>query len=151
MSGYPERRTRCSTCCRMTAEEIDQLAAAIVRRMAAHERVREDDKHFVSLPFEEQKRIQKDKMRQQDRERKGLKRPAELNETSEEASTDTAPLIPETGFLRLPEILKMVPVSASSWWRGVREGRYPAAIKLGVRTTVWRAEDIRALIKEQGK
>ncbi|TSK09249.1 MAG: AlpA family phage regulatory protein [Geobacter sp.] len=55
--------------------------------------------------------------------------------------------VPESGLLRLPEILRLIPVSASSWWRGVRGGRYPAGIKLGARTTVWRAEDIKALIK----
>jgi predicted DNA-binding transcriptional regulator AlpA len=54
--------------------------------------------------------------------------------------------IPATGFLRLPQVLQFVPVGKSSWWAGVKSGRYPAAVKLGPRTTAWRAEDITALI-----
>lgn len=55
--------------------------------------------------------------------------------------------LPETGFLRLPEVLKLYPVSRSTWWAGVRAGRYPQPVKIGERCTAWRAEDIRALIE----
>lgn len=55
--------------------------------------------------------------------------------------------LPETGFLRLREVLALFPVSRSRWWAGVKEGRFPAAIKLGPNTTAWRAEDIRRLIQ----
>jgi predicted DNA-binding transcriptional regulator AlpA len=54
--------------------------------------------------------------------------------------------IPETGFLRLPEVLRLYPISKSTWWAGVKIGRYPQPCKLGERVTAWRAEDIRALI-----
>jgi len=47
-----------------------------------------------------------------------------------------------TGFLRLPEVLKIIPVGKSTWWQGVKEGRYPRAIKLGPRTTAWSRADI---------
>lgn len=57
------------------------------------------------------------------------------------------PLLPDTGFVRLPQILALIPISRSAWWAGVREGKYPKGIKLGSKTTVWRAEDIRALIQ----
>lgn len=56
------------------------------------------------------------------------------------------PLLPETGFVRLPQILALIPISRSAWWAGVRQGKFPKAIKLAAKTTVWRAEDIRALI-----
>ncbi len=56
------------------------------------------------------------------------------------------PLLPETGFVRLPQILALIPISRSAWWAGVRQGKFPKAIKLAPKTTVWRAEDIRALI-----
>ena len=59
--------------------------------------------------------------------------------------------IPSTGFLRLPQILKLFPISMSAWWQGCRQGRYPQPVKLGPRTTVWRAEDIRELIQSVGK
>lgn len=55
--------------------------------------------------------------------------------------------LPETGFLRLPEVLRVYPVSRSTWWAGVRNGRFPAGVKLGPNTTAWRVEDIRALIE----
>lgn len=54
--------------------------------------------------------------------------------------------LPETGFIRLPEILRVLPVSKSAWWAGVKLGRFPQAVKLGPRTTAWRVEDIKALI-----
>ena len=38
-------------------------------------------------------------------------------------------------------------ISKSSFWTGVREGRFPKPISLGPRTTVWRVQDIRALIE----
>lgn len=57
---------------------------------------------------------------------------------------------PQTGLVRLKAILGPdgpIPVSKSSWWEGVRSGRYPKPVKLGPRTTAWRVEDIRALIE----
>lgn len=66
--------------------------------------------------------------------------------------------LPETGYLRLSQIVgkpatskapatpALIPISKSSWWAGVRNGRYPKPVKLGKRTTVWRIEDIRSLI-----
>ena len=58
----------------------------------------------------------------------------------------TRPILPETGFVRLPQVLAIIPISRSAWWAGIREGKLPKGIKLGSKTTVWRAEDIRALI-----
>ncbi|MDP3521945.1 MAG: AlpA family phage regulatory protein [Hydrogenophaga sp.] len=65
-----------------------------------------------------------------------------------------APTLPATGFLRLSHIIgskkasvpPLIPVGKTTWWDGVKSGRYPQPIKLAPRVTVWRAEDIRALI-----
>ncbi len=60
---------------------------------------------------------------------------------------------PRTGLVRLSQILSPngpIPVSKSTWWQGVREGRFPQPLKLGPRTTVWRVEDIRALFEDAG-
>lgn len=96
-------------------------------------------------------------------------------------------LLPETGFLRLPQIIgqraisveeaernqreakaasargekpswkpkcqresipALIPISRASWLAGVQSGKYPPAIKLGPRTTVWSVESIRALIEQ---
>ncbi|HVV97946.1 MAG TPA: AlpA family phage regulatory protein [Rhodanobacteraceae bacterium] len=55
--------------------------------------------------------------------------------------------IPETGFLRLPQVLALIPVCKTTWWNGVRSGRYPQPTRaLGKNITAWRVEDIRALI-----
>lgn len=59
--------------------------------------------------------------------------------------------LPETGFLRISQILAPtgpIPVSKSTWWAGVKDGRFPKPLKLGARVTVWRVEDIRQLISE---
>ena len=66
--------------------------------------------------------------------------------------------IPETGFLRLAQIVgdqkrgipPIIPVSRSTWWLGVKTGRFPQPVKLGPSTTAWRAEDIRDLITGLG-
>lgn len=63
---------------------------------------------------------------------------------------ENSPVLPATGFLRLPEVLHFYPVSKSTWWAGIRAGRYPRPVKLGERCTAWRAEDIRALIEAAG-
>ena len=80
-------------------------------------------------------------------------------------SKDTQPsyykhVIPSTGFLRLPQIIgnpkakppipALIPVSKSSWWDGIQKGIYPESVKIGPRTTAWKVEDIRNLIKKLG-
>ena len=55
--------------------------------------------------------------------------------------------VPGTGFLRLPQVLSIIPVGKTSWWKGVKSGRFPKPVKLSERCTAWRAEDIRDLIK----
>jgi prophage regulatory protein len=67
--------------------------------------------------------------------------------------------LPQTGYLRLSQIIgkpatqrapaipALIPVCSSTWWNGVRSGRFPAPVKLGERTTAWRVEDVRALIE----
>jgi predicted DNA-binding transcriptional regulator AlpA len=58
--------------------------------------------------------------------------------------------IPTSGFLRLPQVLALVPVGKSTWWAGCKTGRYPAPVKLSPRTTAWRAEDIADLVERLG-
>lgn len=60
--------------------------------------------------------------------------------------TEASLSLPSTGFLRLPTVLNFIPVGRSTWWAGVKSGAYPAPVKLGVRMTAWRVEDIRAFI-----
>lgn len=63
--------------------------------------------------------------------------------------------LPETGYLRLPQIIgdknadppipAIIPVSKSTWWAGVKSGRYPKSTRLGPRITVWTVSSIREL------
>lgn len=65
------------------------------------------------------------------------------------ADADNAFGLPETGLVRLASILAPngpIPVGKSTWWEGVKSGRFPKPVKLGPRVTAWRVEDIRALV-----
>jgi prophage regulatory protein len=68
--------------------------------------------------------------------------------------------LPATGYLRLRDIIgrpatkqdpgipALIPISASTWWAGVKSGRYPQPTRaLGARITAWPVESIRALIE----
>ena len=57
-------------------------------------------------------------------------------------------VIPETGFVRLSQVLSVIPLGKTCWWKGVKSGRFPKPIKLSERCTAWKAEDIRELIKQ---
>lgn len=50
-----------------------------------------------------------------------------------------------------PGITPIIPVARSTWWAGVKSGRFPAGMKLsGGKVTVWRAEDIREFLEQGG-
>jgi predicted DNA-binding transcriptional regulator AlpA len=57
-------------------------------------------------------------------------------------------LLPEIGLVRLPTILKVIAVSKSTWWAGVKSGRFPKSVKVGRRITAWKVEDIRGLVNK---
>lgn len=66
--------------------------------------------------------------------------------------------LPETGYVRLPQILgdpkanppvpPIIPVSKTTWYAGIKDGRYPTPVKLGGRISAWRVQDIRALCNQ---
>jgi predicted DNA-binding transcriptional regulator AlpA len=61
-----------------------------------------------------------------------------------------AQITSQKAFLRLRDIVGpdgLIPVSKSTWWAGVKTGRFPAPVKLGPRLTVWRSEDISKYIE----
>ena len=53
-------------------------------------------------------------------------------------------------LLRIKEVLNLIPVSRSTWYIGVKSGRFPRPIKLGVRIAVWPEKDIFELISNRG-
>ena len=42
--------------------------------------------------------------------------------------------LPTVGYIRLPQILKIFPIS-KTWWEGCRSGVFPKSVKLGPRTS----------------
>lgn len=73
-------------------------------------------------------------------------------ETITYSCSQSGSIVSEGGerLLRLSDILAPrgpIPVSKSSWWVGVRSGRYPRPFKLSSRVTVWRMRDITALVE----
>ena len=56
--------------------------------------------------------------------------------------------LPDDAFVRLPTVLAVYPVGRSTWWAGVKNGKYPAPIKLGANISAWRAGQIRQLIQQ---
>jgi len=45
--------------------------------------------------------------------------------------------LPDSAILRLPDVLRLIPVSRSTWWAGVKSGLYPKPIKIGKRACGW--------------
>ena len=56
--------------------------------------------------------------------------------------------IPEFGFLRLNDVLRIIPVSKTTWYNGIRSGRFPKGIRLSQNIVVWRVEDIKNLVRQ---
>lgn len=63
--------------------------------------------------------------------------------------------IPEKGFLRLKQVLQLIPIGRTKWFEGIQAGEFPAPVKFG-RCSLYRARDIVELInrienRENGK
>lgn len=82
--------------------------------------------------------------------------PNALSTTAAIASAASSPVtvprtvLPDTGFLRQPQVLFFVPISKSTLWRRVQARTFPEPVKLSERVTAWRAEDIRSWINGHG-
>lgn len=67
-------------------------------------------------------------------------------------------MLPETGYLRLSQIIgdrkkgipALIPMAESTWFLGVKTGRYPKAVSLGPRMRGYRVEEIKKLMAEMG-
>jgi prophage regulatory protein len=54
--------------------------------------------------------------------------------------------------LRVKQIVKpagLLPFSAAHWWAGVKDGRYPKPIIQSGRMTMWKTEDVLAVLGER--
>ncbi len=50
----------------------------------------------------------------------------------------------EQKFLRLPQVLQLIPIGKSTLWEKVKKGEFPKQIKLGPKISVWKASDVQA-------
>lgn len=57
--------------------------------------------------------------------------------------------LPNVGFLRQPQVLRLIPISKSTLWRRVQARTFPQPVKLSERITAWRAEDVRKWMEEK--
>lgn len=60
-------------------------------------------------------------------------------------------ILPECGYVRLPTVLAVFPVSKSTWWAGIKSGKFPAGVKLTPRVTGWDVAAIRKLLEQAPK
>ena len=61
-----------------------------------------------------------------------------------------AEIIRYTALIKLPDVLLLYPVSRSSWYQGIKAGKYPPPVKIGPRSSAWRLSDINKLIEDVG-
>lgn len=54
---------------------------------------------------------------------------------------------PQIVFLRLPEVLKRVPVGRTAWYDAIKAGEAPKPVKLGG-ASMWPAHEIDALARK---
>jgi predicted DNA-binding transcriptional regulator AlpA len=55
--------------------------------------------------------------------------------------------LPQTGFVRLPTVLKLYPVSRAKWWADWAEGKVPRGVLLSRRIRAWSVEEIRSFLE----
>ena len=56
--------------------------------------------------------------------------------------------LPNEGFVRLPVVLKVLSIGKTTWWCGIRDGKFPKPAMMGKRTARWNVKDIRAIIEK---
>jgi predicted DNA-binding transcriptional regulator AlpA len=65
-------------------------------------------------------------------------------------NTQTAPrtqppaTLPDSGYIRISALIKIIPFSASTVWRKAKNGTFPKPYKLSAQITAFKIEDVRA-------
>ncbi len=49
-------------------------------------------------------------------------------------------------LLKIKECLKVIPVAQSTWWAGIKDGRFPKPVKIGG-NTFWRYSDVMKVVQ----
>jgi predicted DNA-binding transcriptional regulator AlpA len=66
----------------------------------------------------------------------------------EDLQMKPATTLPETGYIRLPTVLSVLPMAKSTFYLGIKNNKYPKPTKLSERISAWRVEDIRRLLED---
>ena len=56
--------------------------------------------------------------------------------------------VPPITLMRIPQILKVMPISKSKFWLMVQKWEFPKPIKIG-RSSFWTIEQVQSFIKEK--
>lgn len=70
----------------------------------------------------------------------------ERDEMRQAVTEMTLVRLPAIGYVRLPQILAVIPIGPTTWWEWIKAGIAPSPIKWGSNVSVWAAEEILALI-----
>lgn len=63
--------------------------------------------------------------------------------------TKTTIELPQEGFIRAGTLAKVLGVAVVTVWRWSAKGTFPQPVKLSMRVTAWRAEEVRAWMNAQ--
>lgn len=73
------------------------------------------------------------------------------------APQPVATTLPAEGYVRLSDIVGdaksnpprrgVLPIGRSTFWAGIRQGKYPPPVKLGARTAVWDVSTVRRMLE----
>jgi prophage regulatory protein len=72
---------------------------------------------------------------------------ASLPKTRNKTTYKPAPL-PDEGFVRLPSVLSVLGISKSSFYAGIKSGKFPKGKLLSERCRVWPVSEVRNLLTQ---
>jgi prophage regulatory protein len=55
--------------------------------------------------------------------------------------------LPDDTLIPQRDVLEIIRVSRTSWWRGVKSGIYPQPVKMGARMNRWHLGKIREIVR----
>lgn len=59
--------------------------------------------------------------------------------------------LPTTGYVRLPQVLAVYPVSKSKLYDDIKRGKFPAPVKLSERISAWKVETLQDFLATAGR
>jgi len=54
-------------------------------------------------------------------------------------------------WIKLGQVLKILPISRNFWWAGVKAGRFPQGVRLGPKVVLWKKSEVEAVLGQQCK